>query len=394
MINPRIYLAIDNCFASKRWTEPDDWMRVIKDLGIYYVEASADNECDPLYMGPDYLERWVDKVGNSGVKHGVKVCNLYSGHGTYATLGLAHTDTEVRDRFLNQWLKPMAATAGKLGAGLGFFCHAFSDEVLQDCERYEFHRKDLVRRLAELAEYVSVCGCGAAGVEQMYTPHQIPWTVKGAYELLSEIFGLSKKPFYITVDVGHMAGQRKFLKPQYGQLKEALRECSYGRRKSDLWLGPKTAYRLYYESKNAGLSGLDALAGRILEEMDRYPHMFAEYQDGDPYYWLENLGCYSPIVHLQQTNGKSSSHLPFTAENNQVGIIEGNRVLDAIACSYRKNAGALPPKCDSIYLTIEVFASTASINEEILVQLKETVAYWRRFIPEDGTTLDHLLEGK
>ena len=48
---PRIYLAIDNCFASKRWSTPADWMKVISDAGIYYVEASADNECDPLYSG-------------------------------------------------------------------------------------------------------------------------------------------------------------------------------------------------------------------------------------------------------------------------------------------------------------------------------------------------------
>ena len=51
---PRIYLAIDNCFASKRWSTPADWMKVISDAGIYYVEASADNECDPLYSGTDF----------------------------------------------------------------------------------------------------------------------------------------------------------------------------------------------------------------------------------------------------------------------------------------------------------------------------------------------------
>ena len=60
MMYPKIYLAIDNCFASKRWTDPHDWARVIRDLGLTYVEASADNEIDPFYSTRDFLDSWVD----------------------------------------------------------------------------------------------------------------------------------------------------------------------------------------------------------------------------------------------------------------------------------------------------------------------------------------------
>jgi len=119
MINyPKIYLAIDNCFASKRWTEPLEWMEIANDLGLSYVEASADTECDPLYMGSNYLSRWTDKIKSASEKTGVTIANLYSGHGTYATLGLAHTDPEICDRFLEKWLKPMCGVAGTLDAGL------------------------------------------------------------------------------------------------------------------------------------------------------------------------------------------------------------------------------------------------------------------------------------
>ena len=31
---PRIYLALDNCFASKRWTEPEEWAGIIAGLGM------------------------------------------------------------------------------------------------------------------------------------------------------------------------------------------------------------------------------------------------------------------------------------------------------------------------------------------------------------------------
>ena len=88
--------------------------------------------------------------------------------------------------------------------------------------------------------------------------------------------------------------------------------------------------------------------------MDRCPHLFAAPEDGDPYVWLERLACYSPIVHLQQTDGKSSSHKAFTEENNRHGIIQGDKVLHAIAtaCSQEPEPD-LPPPTPEIYLTIE-----------------------------------------
>src|SRR3954471_14295413 len=120
---PRIHLALDNCFASKRWTEPLEWMQIAHGAGIFCIEASADNECDPLYNTPESLQGWMDSVLSASLQTGVKVVNLYSGHGTYATLGLAHTDTRIRDHIHHNWLEPMIHTAAALDAGLGFFSH-------------------------------------------------------------------------------------------------------------------------------------------------------------------------------------------------------------------------------------------------------------------------------
>ena len=59
---PKVYLAIDNAFASKRWTTPKDWIRIARDSGVCYIEASADNECDPLYTNPLYIKDWIKDV--------------------------------------------------------------------------------------------------------------------------------------------------------------------------------------------------------------------------------------------------------------------------------------------------------------------------------------------
>jgi hypothetical protein len=71
MIDPQIYLAIDNCFASKRWTRPADWATLIADIGISYVECSADTECDPLYMGKEYTKRWINQTKDACKKAGI-----------------------------------------------------------------------------------------------------------------------------------------------------------------------------------------------------------------------------------------------------------------------------------------------------------------------------------
>ena len=382
---PKIYLAIDNCFASKRYTDPSDWARVIRELGLTYVEASADNECDPLYSGPEYIAWWTGEVKKATEKHGVVVANLYSGHGTYATLGLAHTHPIIRDRFLNNWLKPMAKTAGALGAGLGFFCHAFTDAVLQDPALYREAEKTLYENLAELAAFGKKDNLGVLGLEQMYTPHQIPWTVAGAERLMREIYRIGGAPFYLTVDVGHMNGQRKFVRPSDEALVALHERFRAGEALPELSLGPEKAVKLFESSETLPLRELNAI-------MDEYPYMFAPLEDGDPYRWLSHLGGYSPIVHLQQTDGKSSPHWAFTKENNARGIIEPAKVLKAIKQHYDSQPGeGLPPLLPDLYLTLEIFTGTADLNRAVLQRIRESVVYWRRFIPEDGLTLDKLV---
>lgn len=387
MKDPKIYLAIDNCFGSKRWTEPEEWMETIKKLGVYYVEASADTECDPLYMGGEYMTGWIEKVKNASAKTGVKVANLYSGHGTYATLGLAHTDKNVRDRFLNQWLKPMVDEAKAVGAGLGFFCHAFSDSVLQSSSRYYEFKNNLINDLAELSAYAKSINCGPIGVEQMYSPHQVPWTVDGAYEMMSRIYKQSGAPFYITIDVGHQSGQRKFVRLSREEIKAAHISWLAGDKLPGLWLGTIKAFEIFESAAETSEEMLDAIEA----EMDKHEYMFAPYKDGDPYEWLEKLGGYSPIVHLQQTNGTSSGHQPFTKECNDKGIIKGEKVIEALKKAYStEDDKNMPEKCDEIMLTLEPFTGTADINRAALARLDETVKYWRQFIPEDGMPLSKL----
>ena len=389
--SPRIYLSVNNCFASKRWTRPYEWLKIINEIGLSYVEASADNECDPLYTNALYLDEWVQSVKKYSAKNNVKVANIYSGHGTYTTLGLSHTDRNIREHIFNNWLKKMVAISGELDAGLGFYCHAFPDSVLQVPEAYQQAEKELFAYLTELASSIEDNRTGCLSIEQMYTPHQIPWTIQGARRLLKEVKSGSRKDFYITIDSGHQTGQRKFIRPGFERLKELLQIYKNGGRVPNLWLGPKIAYELFHHAVTDTKDEKIAIQA-IEQEMDKFPYLFAGYEDGDLYLWLEKLACYSPIIHLQQTTGYSSSHLPFTPEFNEKGIVVGDKVLKSILKSYEQAEEAgMPARCSKIYLTLEIFSGTADINEDILFNLKESVKYWRQFIPEDGLCLDELV---
>lgn len=388
---PKIYLAIDNCFASKRWTDPGDWMRIIADMGVRYVEASADNEIDPLYSTDIYRQKWLDKVAGESIKTGVSICNLYSGHGTYTTTGLTHEDVSVRDHIANDWIKKMIDIASSQEAGLGFFCHAFSNAVLQDKQRYGFHLEDLYDRLAGLSGYAAHKGLKSVGLEQMYTPHQVPWTIKGAHELIQQVLKRSGKPLYLTIDVGHQSGQRKFLMPDRRYLEKLMQDIKHGKRLENCWLGHDKAYEIFHQAISEPVNEQKDRIAEILDLVEKHNYLFAEYDDGDPYKWLEALGCYSPIIHLQQTDGNVSNHWPFNDKFNARGIITGKKVLDSLYHSYRQSETGMPAKCDEIFLTIEVFAGTSEIPYDILTKIEESVLYWRDFIPEDGLTLDKLI---
>ena len=188
-----------------------------------------------------------------------------------------------------------------------------------------------------------------------------------------------------------MVGQVRFRKPCRGEIRQSIEAAVKGETFTEPWLGGDTTYAIWekaIQNRDAG----DAVLNAIETDMARYPHLFSfDPADSDPYAWLEQLACYSPIMHMQQTNGITSSHAAFTRDNNTVGIIDGARLLRAIAKSYEAEDAAMPPKAEAIYLSLKFSHLTLSTQEN-QKKLKETCAYWRQFIPKDGMPLNELIE--
>ncbi len=121
---------MDNCFAIKRWITPAQWFQVIKAMGATSIEASTDNEVDPLFLPASYLDDWVEEVKALETAHGIRVRSFFTGYQTYRTAGLAHPDARVRNKLVEDWFKPLICKAGQLGADIGFSFHAINEEDL------------------------------------------------------------------------------------------------------------------------------------------------------------------------------------------------------------------------------------------------------------------------
>jgi sugar phosphate isomerase/epimerase len=96
--------------------------------------------------------------------------------------------------------------------------------------------------------------------------------------------------------------------------------------------------------------------------------------EADPYAWLEQLGASAPVVQLQQSDAVADHHWPFTAEANQAGRIDADRVLAAIEAS-----GA-----EHVALILEVIHPFEADDDQVVDELRESVEYWRRALASTG----------
>jgi len=362
-------------------------MGIARDIGFEYVQASTDNEIDPLFCTDDYMDDWFGEVKSQQDRLDMRLVNFYTGYQTYRTVGLAHHDERIRQKITDGWIKKLILRIEELHAkGLGFSFFAIPHAVLQDKAAYGRMMESIYGQMADIADFAYEHGRVQVSVEQMYAPHQPPFTISQTREMLERIYEKRKKPCFVTIDVGHMVGQRKFLMPEGGQIRSAWEK---GR---NIWLGSDKAQDMFDEGIKGNEGERVRLAGRIEEDIREHGYLFSCPDDTDVYRWVEDVGCYSPIYHLQQTDGVTSGHAAFTPETNRKGIIRGDRLLRAIKKSYDLN-GVSPTQdmAEDIYLTFEIFGANTETGREIISKLKQSIDCLREWIPKDGLRLDELI---
>lgn len=321
-------IGINGAFLTRRWEEPDNWMRLTRECG-YAVHSFCGDVLDPFFSGDRAFQlEQAAATREAAAKHGVTICDLYTGVATHRFHGLSHSDPRPRQRMV-EWIERAAELAVAMGTdALGGHWDAFSVEVLSDPVRTEEATRRLYATFRDLAVRLQPTGLRALYQEQMYIPSEKPWTLRECEEFLIEVNrdnpGL---PVYVTLDVGHMAG-------------------------------------VHY-----GLSGPDT----------------------DYVAWLKRFASVAEVIHLQQTTPDASHHWAFTEEHNRRGCVEMEKVLDAIRYAHAHHteqpfAAHLAP-VKRHYLVAEIIPGSTKTEQRLLAELTESAAYLRRYVPEGGLTL-------
>ena len=324
----KLYYGINGAFLTRRWEEPENFMKLTAECGYRYHSFCSD-VLDPFFSGDGkYRAETAAEIKKASGKYGVKIVDYYTGVATHRFHGLSHTDARVRAR-MKQWMEQAMDLALSMGTGIiGGHWDALSVELMADGKRMAGAPGNVYRQFRELAETAKKKGMDAIYNEQMYIPSEIPWTLDGAEEFLVETNRDSKgAPVRLTVDIGHQAGQA------YGQ-------------KGD---------------------------------------------DTDYVKWLERFAAFTEVVHVQQTTREASHHWPFTEEYNKKGHVDIQKTIDAIkksfeTCGKSRVAEHLKP-VENVYLIAELIPGSTKNEEKLLEELKVSADYLKKYVPEDGMTI-------
>ena len=300
----RFTLAINNCFAVKRWPEPEDWSRiVVKDLGLNIVQFSYDL-LDPRTKEPA-LSVMIGKINRATRKFGIKIHSTFTGLAAYSYNLLGHPDPLMRaDAF--DWYVHAIGVASSLNAmATGGHIAALSWSDYLNNEKRNKMMNIIVENIVKLSIIAKNKGLKMLLWEPMPVVREPPHTINEAKMLLERANEDSEVPIRLCIDLGHA--------------------CAW--------------------------------------KVDRK-------EDLDPYAWLKELGAYSPVVHVQQTDGKADRHWPFTKEYNERGIIKPEKVLEALEAS-----GA-----EEVILVLEIIHPFEENEEKVLNDLKESVEYWKDYV--------------
>lgn len=378
VVYPRVHLTLDACFAIKRWSKPSEWARIVNGIqGIQCIEMSTDLDIDPQFTSPAYREKWINEVKEMEQKYNLKIVSFFSSYVTYRALGLLNWEQDIRDLLVNNYHNKTVDMASELGACVGSTLHAFSEEVLNDPAKFETAESLLIEYLCKMTAYASSKNVLFA-YEQMYTPNQGWWRIDDCERYLRQIMKDTGKPCYVAIDSAHMCAQKNFVFPNDSELEQIALSRSEG-----VCRFPKPMLALIH-------SGTTVVA--LKEAKKRFEYYFTKDEDSDVYSWLDRMGCYSPIIHLQQTDGTFSSHKPFISKYNDRGIIHPRRILQAIAKSYEQpEEEGMPPRVRDIYLAFEIFFGITTPASDIVKYLQESADYWRQVMKSDGETVDRWL---
>ncbi len=294
---PSVIFGVNTCFAVKRWPEPDEWSRLLAEMGVTHAQFSFDL-ADPMLVGDPAIYAETRRACEAS---GVSITSAFTGLIPYSQNLLGHPSTPVRGRAMDWYRSAIDATAVLGGSAVGGHIGALTVRQYRDLPDRRRGIRRIVDGVRELADHAAVRRLECLLWEIMPVAREYPAALEECEELMVRLEGETAVPIALCLDMGHA--------------------CAAG----------------------------------------------AEGADRDPYAWLERLGRFTQVVHVQQTDGIGDRHWPFTAEFNAQGIVDPARVVDLVGGFDRP----------SVEIVLEAMSAFEADDDSVLADVRESVRYWQ-----------------
>lgn len=294
-----------NCFAVKRWPEPEAWCKIIREsLNLRYAQFSFDL-LDPRAL-LHVRDKMCREIAEATQKYNIHLTSAFTGLAAYSCNLLLHPDLGMRMDAL-KWYEEAIKIGALMGAdGTGGHLGALSINDFNNDKRKKYLMDFLLDVLQHLSRIAKNAGQKFLLWEPMPLKREPPCTIDEAKKLYDTVNEVAAVPIQFCLDLGH--------------------QCT------------------------VGVTG----------------------KDKDTYEWLRQLASYSPVIHIQQTDGQGDRHWPFTEEYNSKGIIEPEKVIQSI-----NDSGA-----EQVVLLFEIIHPFEANEEKVLNDLKRSVEDWRKWVEE------------
>jgi len=197
-----VRLGVNNCFAVKRWVEPERWFAIVKEeLGLDVVQVSLD--VVDFDIGPRHFAVVARRIRRLAEEYGVRLHSVFGGLISYSYNGLMNPNIAYRNARL-EWFTEAIWKAAELGVdSFGGPLGALTEKDFLDAKRREYLKEVLIEQLIYLTEVAAAAGLKSLLWEPTPLRRELSHTTAECVELYQRVNEHAAVPFRFCLDVGH-----------------------------------------------------------------------------------------------------------------------------------------------------------------------------------------------
>lgn len=195
-------LGINLCFAVKRYLEPAEWARIVREeLELTTVQFTFDL-LDPWWPEAERAAA-AGRIARACEEFGITIQSAYVGLAHYVPGGLLDPNTGAREVTV-EWWRRACALAAELGANVvGGPLGTLSVAEAADPEQRESRYSAMLDAIGMITEHARAAGLQEFLIEPTPIAREIPSSIEQAHRLLDDLDGHTSVPVGLTLDVGH-----------------------------------------------------------------------------------------------------------------------------------------------------------------------------------------------